>query len=299
MTIEMTIAPASADGESFEIATRDVTGISGDDPSRFLQEAEGGQYSRLLLLKRDSDGFVSQSDLEPLTSFPSGVYILINTKATSNNRWSVFAGMSGIDQPTLIDYLGTRDVDERTIFAHCVGGPSNCLLMQSEQPPTNMGNWDLAIVIPTKAKEETIELFYKLCKMLDEFKEFFPRHQRPLGELARVNKISPDSSRALLMSSTANLVSDGGEYLIQLFHSLLGAIGPGLLIETVKSLLWKRPGKKDFFSSIFVDKSFNISPKNKKGDISISIGNTTKNYYINVHISHDTEDQNRPGDFDK
>lgn len=290
MTIEMTIAPASADGESFEIATRDVTGISGDDPSRFSQEGEGSRYSRLLFLERDSDGFVSPSDLEPLTSFPSGVYILINTKATPNNRRSVFAGMFGIDHPTLVNYLGRANVDMETAIAHCTRGPSSCLQMQSEQPPQNMSNWDLAIVIPTKAKEETVELFYKLCNMLDEFKEFFPRHKRPLGELARVNKISPDSSRALLVSSTANLIFDGGKYLIQLFHSILAAIGPGLLIEAVKSLFWKSPGKKDSDSSISVDKSLNITAKNKKGNISISIGNTTNNYYINAHISHNTED---------
>lgn len=299
MTIELSIVLTSADGSSFEIVPRDVTGISDADQSSHLKEAGKSPYSRLLFFERNSDGSVSPSDLKPLMSYSSGVYILVNTRLTPKNKRSVFAGMAGIDHETLVDCLGTRDIDEETVFTSCVGGLFGCLQMQSKQPPSNMGNWDLVVVIPTQTKEETVVLFHRLCNMLDEFEEFYPWHKRPIYESSKVLATPTDFRYVSLMSSTTDLVSDGGEYLIQIFHSLISAIGPGLLIEAVKSLFWQRPGKKDSVLSMSVDQSFQPTVSINKNKGSISFGGVTNNYTTNINISHSTEDQNRPNDFDK
>lgn len=296
MTIEMTIAPASADGESFEIATRDVTGISGDDPSRFLQEAEGGQYSRLLFFERDSDGFVSPSDLEPLTNCSSGVYILINTKATPNNRRSVFVGMAGIDGITYENYWEMTRSNLESIDTDCRLELIECLSKKSENPPLNMSNWDLAIIIPSE--EKILDFFEKLCNMLVALEEFFPQHKRLHPRFPSKDRVPYDSTRFLMMSSP-NIPPEGTDYLIQLLFDVTKRVGLGLLLEFAKRLLWKRPKKKKSSSAIFIDRSLRQKIKVKNSDFSMSIGDVTNNYEnTTVNIAFVTESQSQPNDFE-
>lgn len=297
MTIEMTIVPTSADGQSYEIATRDVTGISDIDQLRFMPEAEGSQYSRLLFFERDSSGFVSPGDLEALRNHLRGVYILINTRLTLQKRRSIFVGMAGIDLDDQDDYFGRTGIHPEAIDANCHIKLFQCLLNQVEMPPPNMRYWDLAIVIPRQ--NNIIDFFEKLCNTLNESKDFLPRHTSFRHNAPSRNRISSDSA-SFLMISPKSIPTDGVDYLIQLISSVIAGMGSGLLLESAKRLLRKRPKREESSSSAYTDQSFRQKIKVKKSNFNISMGDVTNNYENkNINIAFVTDKQTRPDNFDE
>lgn len=313
MTIELNILFSSADGNNIEIVPRDVTGISDVDQLPHLEKAKKSQYSRLFIFgrepskgprKRDSEvardypsGVVSLDDLKPFNSFKTGVYILINTRLTQQNRHSIFVGIAGIDFMSEVS-RPTSGVDLETIDADRELKLFECLKKKSEKPPKNMGNWDLAIVIPTQGDPSI--LYETLCYMLSELKEFLPQYKLPRGKLPKVYRISPDYHGPSLLSSMTNFVSQGAEHLIQGISAVMAGVGPGLLIEVVKTLLWKWSGRRDSASSTSVDQS--IRPKTiiKMKNSSISTGDVINKYEItNINIVLVTDNQTQSDNFDE
>lgn len=311
MTIELSIVPTSSDGSSFEIIPRDVTGISDADQRRPSLEAKESLYSRLLIFGREPSkrsrirdleasrdypsGVVSSDDLEPLRSYSSGVYILINTKSTSKNRHSVFVGMAGIDLEMERNYLDRTGIYLETVDANCQRELFQCLLKQSENPPPNMSNWDLAIVIPRQ--NYIPDFFEKLCNMLNEFEDILSHHKSLRHRVPSRDRVSHDYA-SFLMISPPSIPPDGADYLMQLISDVITRVGLGLLLEFAKRLLWKRPKRQESHSSTFVIQNFRPKMRIKGSNVFMPIGDVTNNH-TNINVAFVAEDQRRPEDFEE
>ena len=287
MAFELSFENIRPGGDEFDIVLKDVGYAFDADQHPLLRERGKSLYQSLLVIERDPERGILTGDLDALGSYPKGVYVLVNTRLTPKNRRSVFAGMAGVDFMSVIN-RERSDIDLETIDADRELGLFKCLRKKSEKPPKNMGNWDLAIVIPTL--DDPFILYEILCNMLGESKDFLFRQKLPRGKLSRVYGISSDSSSALLMSSITDLAFNGGDYLIWLIYFAIEAVVSGFSIDAIKSFLWKKSDKKDFGSSISDNKSIRLRLKNSKVDNLTIEANTTIKYYIIANTSSDTED---------
>lgn len=173
MTIELSIVPASPDGNSFEIVPGDITGIPDADRVRFLQEAQEGRYSRLFVFERPSKEKFLIGDLESLQDCSSGVYVLIQTEPLCDNKYQAFVGMTG-DYGVMVKYYERQtDTDQTIKQTNRSLTLAECLNEQHKSPPKNMPEWDLAIAIPEY--ENAASLFSMLFSIFSEAEGFISR----------------------------------------------------------------------------------------------------------------------------
>ena len=274
MIPELSIMPASPDGNSFEIVPGDMTGISYADYVRSLRSAEESLYSRLLVFRRNPGKKVLFGDVEALLGYSTGMYILVNTKLTGKNKRSVFAGVAGIDQLTADDCWGINYIPEPD--ADCYLPLVECMRKQSDEPPLNMGKWDLAIVIPTQDKNP--ELFRKLCKLLDNSEDFICWHEPTV-------KIEVDLEKDLVSTFSyfqnidfSSFDPDFIDALINFLFQMKEEMSARLMEEGIKQLLKVISGRKAFASIKFDSQNFSLKMKSKKKEIILSIKINSKDF---------------------
>ena len=177
MTIELSLVPASPDGNILDIVPGDMTGMPDADRLRFLQEAQEGRYSRLFVFERQRNEKSLIGDLESLQDCSSGVYVLIQTEPLYKNKYQAFVGMTG-DYGVMVKYYEMQtDTDQTIEQTNRSLTLAECLAEQYRNPPKNMLKWDLAIAIPEY--ENTASLFSMLFSIFSEAEGFTPR--RALG----------------------------------------------------------------------------------------------------------------------
>lgn len=318
MTIELSLVPASPDGNCLELIPRDVTGMPDIDRLRHLQEGAESSYTSLFAFGRQPgkksnaedimrspeypSGGVFPEDLEPLRNFQSGVYILINTRSKSQARLSVFAGMAGIDERTVDSYLERTGADPGIIDVDCYQWLSQCLENKAEQPPSKMKNWDVAIAIPTQSGTDAY--FEELCNILDNIKEFLPQHKRPPKNYSSRNrKIRKNMASGNVHNFepiTSSIIAIIGiKTIVPLIGSLITSVGSAIIVAWLLELVRKKSGNEESISS-----SANQSSQSKteseinRGDTSkIEIYNDTG--IVNIYFPPGTYRQSRSDDFEK
>ena len=271
MTIELSLVPASPDGNCLELIPRDVTGMPDIDRLRHLQEGAESSYTSLFAfgrqpVKKSNAGDIMRSpeypsggvfpeDLEPLRNFQSGVYALINTRSKSQGRLSVFAGMAGIDKSAAENFWGRTDVDLERAHADSCLGLVECLEKQSVEPPSVMKTWDLVIVIPTQ--RGTDEHFRKMCQMMAESKEIFARHKLP-NSIDLRNKIANSNVQNYSLMDLSGIPFDWFGYLLNFIFSLIAKIGVRVLVAILMRILLESLGKEKFVPPTLLDQSIRI-----------------------------------------
>ena len=163
----------SPDGNSFEIIPGDMTGLPDADRLQFLREAEEGRYSRLFAFQREQNGKSLIDDLGVLEDCSSGVYVLMQTKPAYGNKCQVFVGMTG-DYGEMVKYYERQaDTNQKIEHTNRLLTLAECLKEQHENPPKNMPEWDLAIVIPEY--ENTALLYSMLFNIFTKAEGFIAR----------------------------------------------------------------------------------------------------------------------------
>lgn len=177
MTIELSIVPASQDGNSFEIIPGDMTGMPDADRLQFLREAEDGRYSRLFAFERKTEAQFLMNDLDTLGHYSRGVYILIQTERLQKNiarsspkHSKVFVGMTEDHERVIGFYEQIKGADQGIEILDPLLTLDQCLIEQNQYPPEGMGNWELAIVIPEH--ENTALLYSMLLAIFDKAEGF-------------------------------------------------------------------------------------------------------------------------------
>ena len=204
MAIELSIVPASPDGNSFEIVPGDMTGMPDDDRLRFLQEAEEGRYSRLLAFQREPNEKSLIGDLESLQDCSSGVYILIQTERLQKNiaksspkHSKVFVGMTEDYGRVIGLYEKTKDADQGIEIFDPLLTLDQCLMEQNQKPPIGMSKWDLAVVVP---EYENTALLYSMLLAIFEKAEGF-NLRRTLNSKAQFNLRRMHNNHLYLLGS--------------------------------------------------------------------------------------------------
>ena len=177
MTIELSLVPASPDGNILDIVPGDMTGMPDADRLRFLQEAQEGRYSRLFAFEREPNAQFLMNDLEALRNYSRGVYILIQTERLQKNiaksspkHSKVFVGMTEDYGKVVGLYEKIKGSDQGIEIFDPLLTLDQCLMEQNQYPPEGMGGWELAIVIPEH--ENTALLYSMLLAIFDEAEGF-------------------------------------------------------------------------------------------------------------------------------
>ena len=274
MIPELSIMPASPDGNSFEIVPGDMTGISYADYVRSLRSAEESPYSRLLVFRRNPGKKVLFGDVEALLGYSTGMYILVNTKLTGKNKRSVFAGVAGIKQITANDYWDIKNIPEPD--ADCYWPLVECLRKQSDEPPSGIKQWNLAIVIPMQS--EPYRLFLQLCSILNNSGSFICWNKPPRNIGSKSGK---DLTTAFSLVENIDLPSFNFKFLDALFDFISCAIeevGSKFIEEAVKKLFQLLSNRKTSALIAFSRQNFSLKMQIKNGKVNISVKSSNKNF---------------------
>lgn len=313
MTIELSIVPASPDGNSFEIIARDVTGISDADLLRHFQEGVESPYPSLFVFEREPSkrsgtkdskrfpehpsGGVFPEDLEPLRNFQSDVYILINTRSESQKRLSVFAGMAGINEGTAENFWGSTDANLERAYADSCLGLAHSLEKQSVEPPSMINSWDLAVVIPIQRYTEVY--FEKLCNTMAEFKEFFPRHKLP-NSIELKKKENNSNFHYQPFIDLSSIAFDVINFLFGFAFAIIAEVGLRLLVEVLKRILREWSDSENPALPPFIDQSIRSKETIKNSEVTIlNIEANNNSGIVSICLPFATDSQSQSHDFEE
>lgn len=264
MISELSIVPASLDGNSFEIIPGDMTGISYADHLQSLQALGEIPNSRIFVFRREPGKKVLFGGLEALEGYSTGMYILVKTQLTGKNKRSVFAGVAGIEWISANDYWKNRP----ETGADCYLPLIECLKKQSDTPPQGIKEWDLAIVILMQS--EPYRPYVKLCSLLDNSEDFICWH-----ESTREMKIDPRKDLATTFSYLQDIDFN---FLINFLFQMMEETGARLIEEGIKQLLKVMSGRKAFSSIKFDSQNFSLRMRSKKKEVTLSIKINSKDF---------------------
>ena len=272
MISELSIVPASLDGNSFEIIPGNMTGISYADHLQSLQALGEIPYSRIFVFRREPSKKVLFGGLEALEGYSTGMYILVKTQLTGKNKRSVFAGVAGIEWLPANDYWENRPEPD----ADCYLSLIECLKKQSDTPPQGIKDWDLAIVIPMQS--EPYSPYVKLCNLLDNSEDFICWH-----ESTREMKIDPRKDLATAFSYLQNIDLSSFDFkflnsLISFLFQMMEEMGARLMEEGVKQLLKAMSGRKVLRAITFFSQNFSLKMKSNEKKVFLSIKISNKDF---------------------
>lgn len=243
MIPELSVTRISVDGSDFGTIPKDADNLSDVDRLQSLGEAEQGRYSSFFVIERDTKSEATEgglNDLRALRDCTGGVYILISSRLSEQNRRSVFIGITGFNEKMFGPYEQQTGINLQLEDTDRFMTLTQCLKEQNENAPKNMKYWDLAIVIPEE--EHALQISAVIYFILDKAEGFILRtnvNEKASDELSYMNIVSQR-----YLSSMQNFTFTSSEHLLDFLYNVPEGILEAVLNAIVKNII-KKPWKKN------------------------------------------------------
>ena len=296
MTMELSVERILTEEDAFEIVLKDIGGTFDVDQHRSLRERGGNLYQSLLVIERDPESEALMGDLDALQSYPRGVYVLIDTKLRSDNKWKVFVGTAGSSEEIINICRVVTDSTSTIGVADNAPTLAECLDEQNKKCPPKMKEWDLAVIIPEE--KNTFLLFaalfsiFKKAECFTQFKDLNGEVSIDLYGMHSVcHYLLKNSRTQTFLSHSSIYISDPNFWIsiLGLVASLPGAIN--FFMDKIRNRRERKMAKELEGKYTFLQKSGDINNKNK-GDSNATL-NTTGDINISIVINVSAEHLNK------